>query len=222
MSYFVFSDVDETLIGCKSMVAFMMDFLFFSDYAKSSDLSEKTKEFNALIELSKDPKISREVLNKRFYRMFEGIPQAVMEKSSSSWVSDKINQGDFFVNRVLFDYQQHQRNGAKLILISGSFREILTPIKIYVKADYLICSELEVENGFYTGRILKQVIGNGKWNCIQDYIYGKNVELSSCYAYGDHESDICFMEKVGHPVLVGGSKSMQDYAKRNNWDIIPH
>lgn len=220
MSYVVFSDVDETLISRKSMLDFMTEFLFLSDYAKENNFYQKQEEFKALVELSKDTKNSREDLNRRFYHLFEGVSQVVLQTLASTWVNSRIKDGDFFIEKVLSDYQKHQKKGAKLILISGSFQEILTPIKLYVKADYLICTELEAENGFYTGRMLKQVIGKGKWDCIQDYISGKSIELSACYAYGDHESDICFMEKVGYPVLVGGSEYMKEYAKRNNWDII--
>lgn len=128
---------------------------------------------------------------------------------------------NLFIDGTLDAYQEHQKKGAKLILISGSFEEILVPIKLHVKATHLICSELEIKEGIYTGRLLKQVIGEGKWNGILDYIAGKNVELSSCYAYGDDKSDICFMEKVGYPVLVGGSDDMKQYAQQKNWELIP-
>lgn len=43
MSYFVFSDVDETLIKFKSMLTFMSEFLFHSDYAKANNFSENKK-----------------------------------------------------------------------------------------------------------------------------------------------------------------------------------
>lgn len=220
MSYYVFSDVDETLIRCKSMLVFMSEFLFDSEYAKLNDFSNKQKEFNTIVELVKDPKNSREDLNRRFYGIFEGIPQAILQYSALSWVNKKIGSGIFFINSTLEAYKQHRKNGAKLVLISGSFEEILLPIQAYVKADHVICSKVELENEVYTGRLLKQVIGEGKWDGIREYIAGKNIQLSSCYAYGDDKSDICFMEKMGYPVLVGGSENMKQYAQQRNWESI--
>lgn len=220
MSYFVFSDVDETLIKFKSTLVFMSEFLFSSDYAKKNDFSDKQREFDTIVKLNKDSRNSREILNRRFYSIFEGVPQSVLQKFSYHWIQSKIDNEDLFIDETLKAHQEHQKKGAKLILISGSFPEVLKPIQEYVKAEHLICSELEVKDGIYTGRLLKQVIGEEKWNSILDYISGRNIELSSCYAYGDHESDVCFMEKVGYPVLVGGRHDMKEYARKNNWAMI--
>ena len=221
MSYYVFSDVDETLIKFKSMLSFMSEFLFDSAYADQEDISNKQIEFNTIVELVKDPKNSREDLNRRFYGIFKGISQKTLESAAFSWIHSKIDSGDLFIKSTLKAYQEHQNNGAKLVLISGSFAEILTPIKSYVKADHLICSELELKDGVYTGHLLKQVIGEGKWSGILDYIGEKNIDWSSCYAYGDHQSDICFMEKVGHPILIGGSVDMKKIAQQRNWELVP-
>jgi HAD superfamily hydrolase (TIGR01490 family) len=114
----------------------------------------------------------------------------------------------------------HKEHGAKIVLVSGSFKEILNPIMSYVKADHLMCSELELQGDFYTGCLLKQVIGEGKWQAIREYVRDKNVDLSACYAYGDHKSDLCFMSRVGHPVLVGNSEEMMSIALKNGWAII--
>ena len=221
MSYYVFSDVDETLIKFKSMLSFMSEFLFDSAYADQDDILNKRTEFNTIAELAKDSRNSREDLNRRFYGIFKGISQKTLERSAFAWIHSKIDSGDLFIKSTLTAYQEHQRNGAKLVLISGSFEEVLAPIKSYVKADHLICSELEIKDGFYTGCLLKQVIGEGKWNGILDYIGEENIDWSSCYAYGDHQSDICFMEKVGHPILVGGSLDMKKIAQQKNWELLP-
>jgi HAD superfamily hydrolase (TIGR01490 family) len=217
----VFSDVDETLIRFKSMLSFMSEFLFDSHYDDIDEYLAKRIEFNSIVELLKNPTISREELNRRFYGIFKGISQVILQKSAFEWIHSHINNNTLFIENTLAAYKEHQKNGAKIVLVSGSFRELLEPIQLYVNAEHLICSELELKNGVYTGQLLTQVIGEGKWAGISSYIHGKNIELSSCYAYGDHQSDICFMEKVGHPVLVGGSTDMKQIAQQRNWQLIP-
>jgi HAD superfamily hydrolase (TIGR01490 family) len=220
VSYFVFSDVDETLINCRSILKFMADFLFSSSHEGIIDVAEKRKAFNTIIKWSNDPSVKREDLNRRYYYLFKGITQSALQNAALHWVNEHINREDFFIHQVLIDYQEHQKHGAEIILISGSFREILLPIMAHVNATHLICSELEIKDGVYTGKLLQQTIGEGKWNAIVKYIGEKKVQLSSCYAYGDHISDICFMEKVGYPVLVGGSDDIKQHATKNNWRLI--
>jgi HAD superfamily hydrolase (TIGR01490 family) len=219
-NYYVFSDVDETLIKFKSMLTFMQYFLFESEYAQRNACHDKQNEFSQISLLAKNPKNNREILNRRFYQLFNGISTLELRQNANAWIEEKIRNDDLFVDGMFEEYQIHKRNGAQIVLVSGSFEDILSPIKEYVKADKLICSELEVVNEVYTGVLLKQVIGPGKWLGISDYLEGKSVDLSACYAYGDHESDLCFMEKVGYPILVGGAEDFRKFAQSKNWRIM--
>lgn len=220
MSYYVFSDVDETLIRVKSMIAFMDAFLCNSSFINDRFFFDKQIKLKTIVQLAKNKSTNRQDLNRDFYYLFEGISKTILECEALCWVYTMIKNNDFFIEKVLDELREHQAREAKIVLVSGSFKEILTPIMSHIKADYLICSELELKNGFYTGRLLKQVIGKGKWQAIQEYIYDKNVDLSACYAYGDHKSDLCFMNKVGYPVLVGDSEEMVPIAKEKGWTII--
>ncbi|MBJ6760424.1 HAD-IB family hydrolase [Myxococcaceae bacterium JPH2] len=217
--YIVFSDVDETLIRFKSMITFMDYFLYHTAYATRPEVEEKRKEFKAINEAN-TPTADRAALNKRFYEMFAGIRQAELQAAARTWMQEIIDRGDLFVSSAFTEQREHKSRGAELVLVSGSFKDILGPIVNYVGADRLLCSELEVKDGIYTGRLLQQVIGDGKWEVISRYIAGREVKLDSCYAYGDHVSDICFMEKVGNPVVVGDSPGMLKVARERNWRVL--
>lgn len=217
--YIVFSDVDETLIRFKSMITFMDYFLYETRYAATSGAEEKRKEFQAINEAN-TPTADRVALNRRFYEMFAGISQAELRESARTWMKDVMARGDLFVHAAYSEQQEHRKRGAELVLVSGSFHDILGPIYEYVGADRLICSELEVEDGVYTGTLLQQVIGDSKWDAISRYIDGRGIELDACFAYGDHVSDLCFMEKVGHPVVVGDSPGMLEVARKRNWRVL--
>ncbi|RKH12988.1 HAD-IB family hydrolase [Corallococcus sp. CA053C] len=218
-NYIVFSDIDETLIRFKSMITFMDYFLYKTPYASRPEADQKRKEFQAINEAN-TPTADRAALNKRFYEMFAGISQAELQAAAKVWLQEVMDRGDLFVSSAYSEQKEHKSRGAELVLVSGSFKDILGPICSYVGADRLLCSELEVKDGLYTGTLLQQVIGDGKWEVISRYIAGKGIQLDACYAYGDHVSDICFMEKVGNPVVVGDSPAMLKVARERSWRVL--
>ncbi|ADZ93281.1 HAD family hydrolase [Marinomonas mediterranea] len=220
-NYVVFSDVDETIIKFKSMLKFMDYFLFESEYSSKPAAEKKREEYIEIKRLVKTHEHTREVLNRRFYAMFSGIRQAELQDAAKIWLEDIFERGDLFIEKTLSEQKQHKDQGAEIVLVSGSFKDILGPIMKYMHADYLLCSDLQVKDGVYTGTLLQQVIGEGKWQVISKHIEGKGINLEDCFAYGDHESDLCFMEKVGNPVVVGKSESMQKLAHERNWKLIP-
>ncbi|MDC0708031.1 HAD-IB family hydrolase [Stigmatella sp. ncwal1] len=217
--YIVFSDVDETLIRFKSMITFMDYFLYKTPYAATPGAEEKRTEFQAINEAN-TPTADRVALNRRFYAMFAGISQAELRERARTWMKDILARGELFVRSAYSEQQEHRKRGAELVLVSGSFEDILNPICEHVGADRLICSELEVKDGVYTGKLLQQVIGDGKWDAISRYIDGRGITLASCFAYGDHVSDLCFMEKVGNPVVVGDSPGMLEVARKRQWRVL--
>ncbi|MFZ5895438.1 MAG: HAD family hydrolase [Myxococcota bacterium] len=218
-SYIVFSDVDETLIRFKSMMTFMDYFLYETAFARAPSAADKRTEFEA-IKAANTSSADRVALNRRFYEMFAGIAQAELQSAANTWLSQIMARGDLFVPSAFEEQRQHKARGAELVLVSGSFRDILAPISAHVGADHLLCSEIEVKDGVYTGRLLQQVIGDGKWEVIAKHLSGRSVDLKACYAYGDHVSDICFMEKFGNPIVVGAEPRMMEIAKKRQWRVI--
>lgn len=218
-NYIVFSDVDETLIKFKSMITFMDYFLYRTSYAGQPAAEAKRVEFEA-IKRENTPSADRTALNRRFYAMFAGIRQSELQSAARTWLAEVMANGDLFVPSALDEQRAHKAKGAELVLVSGSFQDILGPIRSYVNADVLLCSELEVVDGVYTGVLLQQVIGDGKWDVISRYIDGRGIELDKCFAYGDHVSDVCFMEKVGNPVVVGSEPRMVALAQQRSWRVL--
>lgn len=218
--YVVFTDVDETLIKFKSMITFMDYFLGESEYAASPAASEKREEL-AAIKLANTPTADRAALNRRFYAMFAGISQTQLRREAKVWLGAILDRGELYVESTYEEQMDHKQRGAALVLVSGSFADILDPVREHVKADQMLCSELEVVGGVYTGVLLQQVIGDGKWDVIRRYLDGRDqVDLERCYAYGDHVSDVCFMEKVGNPVVVGDSPAMIELARTRQWRVL--
>lgn len=219
--YIVFADVDDTLIRYKSMIAFMEYFLYRAPFASSPAAEAKRKEAAAL-KAMRSPTADRAVLLQRYYEMFRGITREELQQAARRWVLEVMQRGDLFVPSIHREILEHKARNAEIVLVSGSFHEVLDPIGAEVGADHLLCTELEVVDGVYTGAMLQHVIGEGKWEVIRRYLEGRGeVKLEDCYAYGDHLSDLCVLEKVGHPVVVGDSPTLIEMARQRNWRVVP-
>ncbi|MBK7212991.1 MAG: haloacid dehalogenase-like hydrolase [Bacteroidales bacterium] len=52
---------------------------------------------------------------------------------------------------MIREIQQHRENGAELVMLSSALSTICNPLAKHLQLDAVLCSELEVENQYYTG-----------------------------------------------------------------------
>lgn len=219
--YFVFADIDETLIRPKSMLAFMDHFLERSAFARRPEAAPVRDGYAALTAAHRAG-ADRALLNRRYYALFRGLARSDVQQAAGDWVHEAARRDELFIATTCAELVEHERLGARVVLVSGSFRELLEPLCRGALSHDLLCTELEHEDGTFTGAIRQLLIGEGKWHAISAYLEGHgDVELSRCHAYGDHASDLCFMEKVGHPVVVGDAPDMLELARQRSWRVLP-
>jgi HAD superfamily hydrolase (TIGR01490 family) len=219
--YFVFSDVDETLIRPKSMLAFMDHFLEHAAFATRPEATAVRQGYAAL-RAAHRAGADRALLNRCYYELFRGVVPSDVQQAAGDWVREVADKGQLFIATTCAELVAHKRLGARVVLVSGSFRELLEPICTRMPVDELLCTELELSERAYTGAIRQPIIGEGKWSVISAYLdEHSDVDLSQCYAYGDHISDGCFMEKMGHAVVVGDAPEMLELARQRSWRILP-
>lgn len=216
MKHWAFFDLDETLISCKSLLEV---FRYYCEH-----LCKYREKYLVVLEAMRKMKsqhIDRNRINRYFYRNFKGIERECMQKLACSWFKSKLSDPSFFNKSVLARMRKHQAEGGVPVLVSGSFLECVIPIAQYVGIKDYLCIKLEQKHGIYTGNILgPQTIGKGKKQAIEKYIIEKKVDLTNSYAYGDHFSDIPFLQLVEYPVVVGGDPKLLHFAKANNWCVI--
>ena len=89
-------------------------------------------------------------------------------------------------------------------MVSGGIREILQVVVDALEFDYLLCSELDVDNqGIYTGKPSGRVcIGENKQLIAQELAQSLNIDLEKSFSYGNHHTDIPILEIVGNPYAV--------------------
>lgn len=218
--YCAFFDVDGTILSIKTM------FSFLEYYDKKSNLSQVTKSrydenkknFDFCV---KEPKNSREFINTMYYRLFAGIAINYLNELGRDWFAEVFNEKHLNCS-TMKEVNFHKRNGAAIVLVSGSMNSCLDPLVRIIGATYVLCTKQEVVNGIITGKILQpQTIGAGKVIAMKNLCtILNNIDLKLCFAYGDHISDIHMLESVGYPYVVKGDYTLEKIALKKGWSII--
>ncbi len=211
-NYSVFFDLDETIINGKSMLL-ALEFYFKNDKKIYENILSDIKNY------SEKNKNSREKLNQYFYTKFSDFDENLMKEKCQEWF---LKEGEILLNKsVIEEIKFHQDNQALIIIVSGSFKECVQPMADYLNIEHVICNQLEVVNGVYSGKLLNRpVIGHEKANRIKEFIQYKNMNFMGSYAYGDHISDLSMLMLADNPVIVGTDPQLMAYGQINGWKVI--
>ncbi len=114
----------------------------------------------------------------------------------------------------------HQARGHKVILLTGSLAFLLAPLQEELGADWLIATELNRDDGHFTGDINGlHPRGENKFRLLSALAQAEDLDLSQSYAYGDHIQDAYLFRHIGHPVVVNPSWRLMRLARKHRWPI---
>jgi len=114
----------------------------------------------------------------------------------------------------------HQSGGRRIVLLTGSLSFLVLPLKEKLGADWLIATALAQRDGRFTGDIEGvHPRGENKHVLLEELAQNQGIELSSSWAYGDHEEDASMLGCVGRPVAVNPSRSLRRLARQRGWPI---
>jgi HAD superfamily hydrolase (TIGR01490 family) len=119
--------------------------------------------------------------------------------------------------------KEHQKQGHKVMLLSGMFMQFLELVGHRLGADYIIGTKLEIVDGVYSGRIIKPLcFSENKTKYLKEFIAQKNldVDLGRSYAYADGIYDAPVLRMVGNPVATYPDKELYHLALHNHWMIM--
>lgn len=158
-------------------------------------------------------------------------PEKVMERAFhflTDWPEDKLNREvSLFYREIL---SKHKRKDVcdilkreaetdhKIILLSNAFGHLVKPLGEDLGADSLVCTELEVANGFISGRVLRPMYGKFKKKEVDKMLI--NREEFEVWAYSDHISDLPVLDTADHPTAVYPSRQLKQIALNRRWPII--
>lgn len=109
--------------------------------------------------------------------------------------------------------------GYKIIIISGSLRELQEPIEKLIGDLEFYGSNTEVREGVYTGEVERYgANAKAKEETVKEIFsrYG----IKDSFGFGDTEADIGFLEKVENSIAVLPSKDLEKISRENGWKIV--
>jgi HAD superfamily hydrolase (TIGR01490 family) len=124
------------------------------------------------------------------------------------------------ISRVL---QEHKTKGHITIMFSGMLQPYIEAVKQELGIDIAIGTELEIKDGYYTGRLASvPYFGEGRAHKLSELIdkLDYKINLGESFAYGDAIFDRYFMGMVGNPIAVHPDKKLAEYAQRHGWSIV--
>ena len=110
---------------------------------------------------------------------------------------------------------------ARVVLLSGSNRILVTPIARHFGINEIVCTEMEVINGCYTGQIIGDLcIREGKLKKAQNYCMKNSILPDQVGFYGDSLSDLQIFNWVKWPNVVNPNDKLRAIAEKRQWEIV--
>jgi HAD superfamily hydrolase (TIGR01490 family) len=163
----------------------------------------------------KDPlKIINEMVN-----WVEGMPEKTMLDLCSEVFHQVLLPSVFAEARS--EIKIHKDKNAKVVILSSALSPICQEVAKNLGMDDIICSDLEVKNGYFTGLPHGRLcFGEEKTARLKEYCEKNNTETSDAWYYADSVSDLPALVAVGNPVCVNPDKKLRKAALRRDWKIL--
>ncbi len=120
--------------------------------------------------------------------------------------------------------QRHSRHGDLCAIVTSTSAFITAPIARAFGVEHLLATELEVENGRFTGKPSgTPCFREGKVTCLAKWLSERGQTLASFSAswfYSDSHNDLPLLERVTHPVAVDPDEILLREASARGWQII--
>ena len=115
----------------------------------------------------------------------------------------------------------HKDKNAKVVILSSALTPVCNEMAKNLGMDDIICSDLEVKDGFLTGRPRGRLcFGEEKLVRLKEYCERNNSKTSDAWCYGDSISDLPALSSVGNPVCINPDSKLKKAAKKRGWKIL--
>jgi len=121
---------------------------------------------------------------------------------------------------IYAEIRYHKGRNARIVILSSAIRLVCMPLAKILGIDDIICTELEVRGGVFTGRFITEACyGEVKAKRLRDYCDKKKCSPEKAYYYADSISDFQALDSVGYPVCINPDKKLSRIAAAKHWRI---
>ncbi len=136
--------------------------------------------------------------------VLEGLPESVFE---DVFASIRVTEGALEMISAV------QAAGGHVGAVSGGFSQILNPLADSLGLDFARANELEVQNGFLTGKVIGRIIDRtAKADALIEWASECGTEIGQTVAVGDGANDLEMMAKAGLSVAFNAKPVVRQAA----------
>jgi HAD superfamily hydrolase (TIGR01490 family) len=144
-----------------------------------------------------------------------GDSEAEMIAKCDIWYREHVAPEVAPAARVAIEH--HRQAGHLIVLATGSTQYAARPVARGVGIDHVLSSELEVEDGVFTGRPRAFCFGHHKVALAERWAERHGVDLAASYFYSDSYNDLPMLERVGTAIAVNADARLRRHARRRGW-----
>jgi HAD superfamily hydrolase (TIGR01490 family) len=149
----------------------------------------------------------------------KGMPEALMVELSSKVVREVLYPSVF--TEAITEINIHKTKDAKITILSSGLNTVCSEMSEKLGLDDMICSSLEVKNGYLTGKPAGRLcFGEEKLYRLTGYCKLHNINEADSWYYGDSISDLPVLMAVGNPVCVNPDRKLKKEALNRGWKIV--
>ncbi len=212
-AYLVFYDLDHTLTGAVSGTE-MVKSAYRKGLMRNRDLLITAFRLLSYKLHIKDPLELIEDVAK----WLKGVPVEKMNEIFAEVFREKLQPA--FYPEARPEIEKHRANKARSVLLSSSLKPVCLMVAKHFSLDDIICSDLEINNGFYTGRSVgAYCFREEKAVRLKEYCEKNNSSPDLAWYYGDSIDDLPALGIVGNPVCVNPGSKLRKVARQKGWRI---
>jgi putative phosphoserine phosphatase/1-acylglycerol-3-phosphate O-acyltransferase len=115
----------------------------------------------------------------------------------------------------------HKNKEAIIVILSSALPSICKPVADYLRMDDILCSNLEINNGVFTGFPSGSFcFGKEKVKRLLEYCMFMNINPLDSWYYGDSIADLPVLETVGNPVCVYPDRKLLKVSRARGWKVL--
>ena len=144
------------------------------------------------------------------------ILEQYSEEIATTYLKEKVSPGAW----ERLDW--HRKQGHRLVLVTATVAPMAEAMARVLGMDKVYGCGPENRAGMLSGseRGWSVPRRKGKVPIVEQDAEKHGHDLSQCYGYGNTHADSWFMRICGHAIAVNPESSLEQFAKKNNWEIV--
>lgn len=211
-----FFDLDKTILATSSALAFARPFYRGGLISRSDVVRSAYAQFIFLAAGADHDQM--ETMRRYMSDLVTGWDVAKVRDIVAETIDVIIDPAIYDEAVALID--EHHASGRDVVIISSSGTEVVEPIGERLGVDIAVGSQLEIEDGRYTGEILFYAYGEGKARAMRELAAERGYDLTTSYAYTDSITDLPMLDLVGYPTAVNPDADLRRIATERGWPVL--